>query len=137
MELQRQEPGAHHASFTGLKLDLKNGGSGDIFDIPMSRSTPKKRLTPRQKPLWKDEYLCTDCLFFQSAPNSPRALKGNCSYHKQWIENAAYTTCSEMSRQSLKQQGIYRILTTTDASRAYVRREEKLRTRLFLLKNKS
>jgi len=61
-------------------------------------------------------------------------LKGNCSYHKEWIDNASFYTCSGMSALALKRKGIYRLEADGEGGWLYVRREEKVRGRLFLVK---
>lgn len=63
-----------------------------------------------------------------------RALKGNCGHHKEWIEDAAHTTCSDMSNQPLEEKGIYQLVRNNGDGWFYVRRTHKLRTRLFLVK---
>jgi hypothetical protein len=81
------------------------------------------------------DYVCGYCLFFQPQSVASGASRaGNCAHHKQWIENAYRTTCSEMSNQTLEGQGIYRLVSDNDAGWQYIRRTEKLRTRLFLVK---
>ena len=82
------------------------------------------------------DYVCGYCLFFQPQSVASGASRaGNCAYHKQWIENAYRTTCSEMSNQTLEAQGIYRMVANDGAGGwQYIRRTEKLRTRLFLVK---
>ena len=92
----------------------------------MSKRTAKNRV-------YDTENLCSYCLFFQAMP-SGRKLQGNCTYHKEWIENASLTTCSDMSSQPLKEKGIYRLVQSEANVLSYVRREHKLRTRLFLIK---
>ncbi len=92
----------------------------------MSRRSAKNRP-------YAAENLCSYCLFFQRLP-SGRGLQGNCTYHKQWIENASQTTCSDMANEPLKDKGIYRLLPNNGDGWSYVRRERKLRTRLFLIK---
>lgn len=80
------------------------------------------------------ENTCSYCLFFQSY-RAGRILQGNCAYYKEWIENASSTTCSDMSNRPLKDKGIYRLVVNDDTGGlSYVRRENKLRTRLFLIK---
>lgn len=79
--------------------------------------------------------VCGYCLFFQPQTSEAGNLRsGNCCYHKEWIENAYRTTCREMSRDRLEQDGIYQLVPNNDAGWQYVRRTEKLRTRLFSVK---
>src|SRR3970282_2102205 len=87
----------------------------------------------RKKPTSKnslDENICTYCFFFQAWQPRGRPLKGNCTYHKEWIENAALTTCSDMSNQPLEEKGIYQLVSDDGNGWSYVRRTNKLRTRL-------
>ena len=80
------------------------------------------------------ESLCSYCLFFQSY-RTGRVLQGNCAYFKEWIDDASATTCSDMSNEPLKDKGIYRLVVNDNTGGlSYVRREHKLRTRLFLIK---
>lgn len=83
----------------------------------------------------KHEYTCSDCLYFQPPPEARRQSRGNCTFHKEWIENAFLTTCSEMSLEKLKEKGIYRLVANGTNGWLYVRRQQKLRTRLFLIKS--
>jgi hypothetical protein len=81
------------------------------------------------------DYVCGYCLFFQPQSGdsgSPRA--GNCAYHKEWIENAYRTTCSDMSNHSLGESGIYELVANHLLGWDYVRRPEKMRTRLYSVK---
>jgi hypothetical protein len=81
------------------------------------------------------DYVCGYCLFFQPQagdPGNPRC--GNCAYHKEWIENAYRTTCSDMSNHTLAEQGIYKLISNNGAGWDYVRRIEKIRTRLYSVK---
>lgn len=78
---------------------------------------------------------CSHCLYFESHTPTRRPLKGNCSRHKEWIESASFTTCSDMSRQTLHPKGIYRMV-NKDNKWSYVRRVNKLRTQFFLVKTK-
>ena len=80
------------------------------------------------------ENLCSYCLFFQPYHGGSRTLQGNCAYHKEWIENASLTTCSDMSSQPLKEKGIYRLVSSDENGWSYIRRQQKLRTRLFSVK---
>ena len=76
--------------------------------------------------------VCGYCLFFQpQAGHTPTLRSGNCCYHKEWIENAYRTTCSEMSNRRLEPKGIYRLVANNGSGWQYIRRTEKLRTRLF------
>lgn len=79
------------------------------------------------------ENTCSYCLFFQSYRRG-RVLQGNCSYHKEWIENASATTCSDMSNRPLAEKGIYRLVSSDETGWSYIRRQQKLRTRLFSVK---
>jgi hypothetical protein len=81
------------------------------------------------------ENVCSYCLFFQPDPAANGRLRGNCTYHKEWIDNASRTTCSEMSSCPLKEKGIYELVANNGNGWLYVRRQEKLRTRLFLIKS--
>ncbi|TAJ97884.1 hypothetical protein EPO44_12110 [bacterium] len=81
-----------------------------------------------------DENLCSYCLFFQPYPGGSRTLQGNCSYHKEWIESASFTTCSDMSNQPLNEKGIYRLVSSDETGWSYIRRQQKLRTRLYSVK---
>ncbi|MFQ5542131.1 MAG: hypothetical protein ACE5E2_04820, partial [Candidatus Binatia bacterium] len=56
--------------------------------------------------------------------------------HKEWIENASLTTCSDMSVRPLEAKGIYRLV-YNQGEWLYNRRTSKARTRLHLMKNKS
>jgi hypothetical protein len=79
--------------------------------------------------------VCGYCLFFQPQTADAGALpSGNCCYHKEWIENAYRTTCSDMSRDRLEEDGIYNLVANDKTGWEYVRRTEKLRTRLFSVK---
>jgi len=80
------------------------------------------------------ENFCSYCLFFQPATPRGRPLGGNCTYHKEWIDNASFTTCSDMSNQPLKEKGIYQLVPDQSDRWLYIRREKKIRTRLFLVK---
>ena len=92
----------------------------------MSKRSAKNRV-------YDTENLCSYCLFFQPVP-SGRKLQGNCTYHKEWIENASRTTCSDMANEPLQEKGIYRVLGNNGDGWSYVRRPYKMRTRLFLIK---
>jgi hypothetical protein len=81
----------------------------------------------------EQENLCTYCLHFQIYPASKSEMQGNCTLHKEWIENARRTTCGEMSAVPLKEKGIYSLVTDPDKGWIYVRRERKLRTKLFVI----
>jgi|GEM_PF-1359662 hypothetical protein len=81
------------------------------------------------------DYVCGYCLFFQPQQgDAPSLRSGNCVYHKEWIENAYRTTCSDMSNQSLQEQGIYKLIANEGAGWNYIRRTEKIRTRLYAVK---
>ncbi len=80
------------------------------------------------------EHTCSHCLYFQAARPGRRPLKGNCGYHKEWIDRASLYTCSEMSALSLKRKGIYRLKTDGKGGWVHVRREAKVRSRPFLVK---
>lgn len=88
----------------------------------------------KKSSLLGEENLCAYCLFFEPHPTARRKLKGNCVYHKEWIENASRTTCSDMSNQPLEERGIYRLEANEQFGWLYVRRPAKMRTRLFLVK---
>jgi hypothetical protein len=95
----------------------------------MARKAPKKSASNAL------DYVCGYCLFFQAQTTaSGTSRSGNCSYHKEWIENAYRTTCSDMSNHTFVEQGIYRLIANNGAGWDYVRRTEKLRTRLFSVK---
>jgi len=93
-----------------------------------------KRARSPKKSVVDYENLCSYCLFFQPYPAGSRTHQGNCAYYKEWIENAAFTTCSDMSSQSLKEKGIYRLVSNDQVCWFYVRRQEKIRTRLYAVK---
>ena len=81
------------------------------------------------------DYVCGYCLFFQpQSGNSGNLRSGNCVYHKEWIDNAYRTTCSEMSNHALIEQGIYKLIANEVAGWNYIRRTEKIRTRLYSVK---
>ena len=82
----------------------------------------------RRYPDW--ENTCNYCLYLQPGPRDARS--GNCTYHRQWIQRSAFSTCSEMSAQPLD-DGIYTLTTTAYGSWTYDRRHEHIRTRLFLV----
>jgi hypothetical protein len=108
---------------------LKNGGYGAISRELMSRKATKK---PAGSAL---DYVCGYCLFFQPQTTATGTLRsGNCTYHKEWIENAYRTTCSDMSSHPLEEEGIYRLIANNGSGWSYIRRTEKLRTRLFSVK---
>jgi len=79
------------------------------------------------------ENTCSHCLYFQAPWPGRRPLKGNCSYHMEWIDNASFSTCSDMSSLTLKPKGIYRLESDGAGGWLYVRREGKVRSRLFLV----
>ena len=95
----------------------------------------KKSRSPKKGARAREENVCAYCLFFQPRRAGRRPLEGNCYYHKQWIENASLTTCSDMSCQSLGEEGIYHLVSNQGDGWTYIRRQEKLRTRLFLIKD--
>lgn len=81
------------------------------------------------------DYVCGYCLFFQpQVADSGSARSGNCAYHKEWIENAYRTTCSDMSNHVLNEKGIYHLVSNPAAGWDYIRRREKVRTRLYAVK---
>jgi len=94
----------------------------------------KKLRSPKKKSLNDGENVCSYCLFFQQSLVGRRPLQGNCCYFKEWIDNASLTTCSDMSAQPLKEKGIYQLVANGDNEPVYVRREHRVRTRLFLVK---
>ena len=95
----------------------------------MARKLAKK---PGTTPL---DYVCGYCLFFQpQVSDSGSVRSGNCSYHKEWIENAYRTTCSDMSNHPLEEKGIYRLVVENGTGWQYVRRLVKIRTRLYAVK---
>lgn len=86
---------------------------------------------PKAAPRYPDwENTCNYCLYLQPGPGSKRS--GNCTYHRQWIQRSAFTTCSDMSAQPLK-EGIYTVTTSAYGAWTYHRRRERVRTRLFLV----
>jgi hypothetical protein len=78
------------------------------------------------------ENTCSYCLYFIPPPNSRHHSRGNCSLHKQWIESAARTTCSDMSGRPLA-KGIYQLSQRSPGVWDYERRPKPIRTRLFVL----
>ena len=90
---------------------------------------PMKPKSRRQHPDW--ENTCNYCLYLQRAPGNNGS--GNCTFHRQWIQRSAFSTCSDMSAQPLE-DGIY-TLTAGGAygTWTYHRRRERIRTRLFLV----
>lgn len=80
------------------------------------------------------ENVCGYCLFFQPEPPGRRPLRGNCTHHKEWIENGWLTTCSDMSSRRLEERGIYQLVPSSENDCIYIRRTKKVRTRLFLVK---
>ncbi len=89
---------------------------------------PQKPKTQRRYPDW--ENTCNYCLYLQPDPRNARS--GNCTYHRQWIQRSAFSTCSDMSAQSLE-DGIYTLTTSAYGTWSYHRRREHIRTRLFLV----
>jgi hypothetical protein len=81
-----------------------------------------------------DENFCVYCLHFQVYPDSKTALQGNCTLHKEWIENAGRTTCGEMSAVPLKEPGIYHLKGEPNHGWIYVKREKRVRTKLFVVR---
>ena len=92
--------------------------------------------SPKKRSLLDQENVCGYCLFFQRYPAPSRYLRGNCTYHKEWIENAYLTTCSDMSARQLEEKGIYRLVENdpNGGDWVHIRRDKKQRTRLFLVK---
>jgi hypothetical protein len=78
------------------------------------------------------ENTCSYCLYFEQWRASRRKKCGNCSLHKEWVEDAALMTCSDMSMERLGNKGIYRLVEDGGVW-GYVRRERKVRTRLFVV----
>lgn len=89
---------------------------------------------PRQGSGQRAENTCAHCLYFKPPLNNRRPLSGNCALHKQWIEHASLTTCSEMSNKPLIPAGIYRLVAGGNAKWNYIRRKVPIRTRLFLVR---
>ena len=89
---------------------------------------PTKPRRPRRYPEW--ENTCNYCLYLQAVPHG--AGSGNCTYHRQWISQSAFSTCSDMSAQPLE-EGIYTLNTTAYGTWTYRRRKKPLRPRLFLV----
>ncbi len=83
-----------------------------------------------------EENTCSRCLYFESHLPDRRPLKGNCTHHKEWIENASFTTCSDMSDRPLEPKGIYRLV-YNQGEWSYDLRTSKPRTRLYLMKKNS
>jgi hypothetical protein len=80
------------------------------------------------------ENVCGYCLFFQPYRPETRPARGNCTHHKEWIENASLTTCSDMSSRHLEERGIYQLIPIHKGEWTYLRRTKKVRTRLFSVK---
>ena len=78
------------------------------------------------------ENTCHCCLYLKPPPDARQATRGNCSLHKEWIGSAGRTTCSEMSKHHL-QRGIYQLTEQTHGEWLYIRRKDRIRTRLFLV----
>ena len=89
---------------------------------------PTKTKRQRRYPEW--ENTCNYCLYLQPTPRGTGS--GNCTYHRQWIQRSAFSTCSDMSAQRLE-EGIYTLTTSTYGAWTYHRRREPIRTRLFLV----
>jgi len=86
---------------------------------------------PKRQPRHPDwENTCNYCLYLQPDPGSARS--GNCTYHRQWIQRSAYSTCSDMSAQRLE-DGIYTLTSSPYGAWTYHRRRERVRPRLFLV----
>ncbi len=81
----------------------------------------------------ESENTCRDCLYLQRPPGAPHARCGNCALHKEWIASAARMTCSDMSNYRL-QRGIYQLLKQEYGDWCHVRRNKRVRTRLFLVR---
>ena len=92
---------------------------------------PKQSKNRRRYPDW--ENTCNYCLYLQPVPGSTGS--GNCTYHRQWIQRPAFTTCSDMSAQPLA-EGIYTLSDNSYGSWAYQRRRQWVRTRLFLVQGR-
>ncbi len=93
----------------------------------------KNSATPKSKPKPPQENTCSYCLHFLPRPGTRRLLRGNCSFHKEWIGQASLTTCSDMSLRRLQPAGIYQLEANDEGEWSYVRRKGKERTRLFLV----
>jgi hypothetical protein len=78
------------------------------------------------------ENTCYYCLYLKPPPGSHHNKGGNCALHREWIDRATRTTCSEMSNQRL-QAGIYQLSETARGEWIYTRRSKRIRTRLFLV----
>ncbi len=87
-----------------------------------------------QRERFEPENTCGYCLYLQPPPNSRAPSKGNCTYHKEWIENASTTTCADMSKKRLKEKGIYELVGNEKSGWEYLKRRTKIRTRLFLVR---
>lgn len=93
-----------------------------------NRNRPTRR--GKQRPEW--ENTCNYCLYYHPNPRRRSKTSGNCSYHNQWIESSEFTTCSDMSPQRLE-PGIYVLEPTALGDWVYLQREERLRTKLFVV----
>lgn len=93
-----------------------------------NRKSSRRRGKPR--PEW--ENTCNYCLYYHANPLRRSKTAGNCSYHNEWIETSEFTTCSDMSPQSL-QPGIYVLKPTAVGDWCYIRREGRMRTKLFVI----
>jgi hypothetical protein len=82
------------------------------------------------------ENTCGYCLYFKPPPNARQSSRGNCSLHKEWIESAGRTTCSEMSNRRLA-SGIYELARREPGEWLYIRRNVRMRTRLFVVNGKA
>ena len=78
------------------------------------------------------ENTCHCCLYLKPPPDARQATRGNCSLHKEWIDSAARTTCSEMSKRHLQRGNLP--ANRTDPRRVALHTaEDRIRTRLFLV----
>lgn len=87
---------------------------------------------PSPKTKSEPENTCRYCLYLKRPPGAPQSRCGNCALHKEWIESAARMTCSDMSNYRL-QRGIYQLLKQEYGDLRHVRRNKRVRTRLFLV----
>ncbi len=93
-----------------------------------------KSRSAKQRERLEAENTCAYCLYLQPPPNSRGPSRGNCAYHKEWIESASTTTCADMSKKPLKKKGIYELVANETSGRDYLLRKAKIRTRLFLVR---
>ena len=90
---------------------------------------------PKRQPRHPDwENTCNYCLYLQPDPSNARS--GNCTYHRQWIQRCAYSTCSDMSAQPLE-DGIYTLTSSAYGEWTYHRRRDPVRPRLFLVQGRA